>query len=301
MSLPDDAHDLAVRQYGAVARYQLRTWMRSSRIDGLVRRGHLVAIERGVYRVHAGAIPPEQAPMAAVLRTRNVRIAGPFLLGLYGAEGFSRADPFVVLVPPGRWPREVSFTVSRDPCPGQHDAVWERRLPAVTPTMACIDAAHPRYRIDDKRLRVAVDSLRWARRTTTKRLDLASAALPRHPGAGRIRRMLDDLTLISESEPERQFGALMDRLRPQPERQQPVAGYRVDFLWRSLRLVVEYDGEVHDRPDRRLADDKRDRDLEAAGYRVIRVRAADLQGPDRLLQRLRDTLHDRASELGISL
>jgi very-short-patch-repair endonuclease len=294
MYLPADAHHLAVRQYGAVARHQLCRWMTTKQIDGLVQRGHLVVIERGVYRAHAGAVPPEQAAMAAVLRVRQARIAGPFLLGLYGAEGFSRSDPFCVLVPHGTWPRGITFPISRDPCPGQHAALWESCLPAVTPTLACIDTAHPRYGIDDKALRIAIDSLRWARRTTTKRLSIASTTLPRHPGARRIRRMLDDLTLVSESEPERQFGTLVAGMRPRPKRQQEIAGYRVDFVWPRARVIVEYDGEVHDRPDRRQADARRDRDLEAAGYLIIRVRAADLRDPDTLLRHLQEIIQSRS-------
>jgi very-short-patch-repair endonuclease len=301
MKLPDEAQALAIRQYGVVARHQLRQWMTLPQIDGLVQRGYLVPIERGVYRVFASAIPPEQAAMAAILRTRPARLAGPFVLGLYGAEGFSRTNPFTVLVAPGRRPRKVGFRVSRDPCPDQHHATWDGVLPVVNPTLASIDGAHPHYRIGDKALRVAIDSLRWSRRTTTRQLDLVSAALPRHPGARRIRRMVDDLTLISESEPERQFGGLLDQLTPRPQRQVPIAGYRVDFAWPHLRVIVEYDGEVHDRPDRRQADAQRDRDLEAAGYLVVRVRAADLRDPDRLLRRLHHTMRARAAELGVTL
>ncbi len=102
--------------------------------------------------------------MAAALRTGSGRIAGPFLLGLHGAEGFSRDDPFVVLLQPGRWPRGVDFRVSRDPCPGRHHALWDGGLPTATPTLGLVDLAHPRRGITDRRLRIAADSLRWTGR-----------------------------------------------------------------------------------------------------------------------------------------
>ncbi len=151
MRLPDEAAELAAGQYGAIARFQLLRWMTAGEVDGFVRRGWLVVIERGVYRVRGSAIVPEQAAMAAVLRTRDARVSGPFVLGLYGAEGFSRDDPFVVLARPGRWPRNVGFTVSADPCRGRHDATWGAGLPTVTPTMCLVDAAHPRRRLGERR------------------------------------------------------------------------------------------------------------------------------------------------------
>jgi len=44
-----------------------------------------------------------------------------------------------------------------------------------------------------------------------------------------------------------------------------------DLLAPEVRLVVEVDGGVHD--GRRRADERRDRALERAGYRVVRVQA----------------------------
>ena len=54
---------------------------------------------------------------------------------------------------------------------------------------------------------------------------------------------------------------------------------RVDFLWREARVVVEYEGDQH-RTDRRQwqSDIQRTRLLEALGWRVMRMTAADLFG-----------------------
>jgi Protein of unknown function (DUF559) len=72
---------------------------------------------------------------------------------------------------------------------------------------------------------------------------------------------------------------------PEPELNAEVLGEdgqfvaRVDFLWTEARVVVEYEGDHH-RTDRRQwqNDIARTRMLEALGYRVIRVTAADLSG-----------------------
>lgn len=47
----------------------------------------------------------------------------------------------------------------------------------------------------------------------------------------------------------------------------------VDFCCLSARLVVELDGPYHHEPARKRADARRDRRLERAGYRVVRVSA----------------------------
>ena len=55
-------------------------------------------------------------------------------------------------------------------------------------------------------------------------------------------------------------------------RQVPVLGrYIVDLLVPSLKLVVEVDGGYHE--ERQRQDERRDRALERAGYRVVRVPA----------------------------
>ncbi len=55
-------------------------------------------------------------------------------------------------------------------------------------------------------------------------------------------------------------------------RQVPLLGrYIADLLAAQVKLVVEVDGEYHARRGR--ADERRDRALAAAGYRVLRVQA----------------------------
>ena len=67
---------------------------------------------------------------------------------------------------------------------------------------------------------------------------------------------------------------------PRPEINARLAGYEVDFLWRTQRLVVEVDGfRFH---GHRLAFE-RDREMQqaltAAGYRVSRITWRQLDGP----------------------
>ena len=55
------------------------------------------------------------------------------------------------------------------------------------------------------------------------------------------------------------------------KRHVPIAGYIVDLLAPSAKLVVEIDGGYHER--RRAADARRDRVLQRLGYSVLRLEA----------------------------
>ncbi len=294
--LPPRIQRLAEHQFGAVSRQQLLTaGLGAGQVDGLVRRGDLVSLRWGVYRVAGGAVPAEQEPMAAVLRTRGSRVTGPFVAALFGAEGFSRDDPFVLCTPTGRRPRSTAFPVRVDPVPGGHAAMWGG-LPITTPTVAAIDLAHPSRGVSDRALRTAVDTLRWGGHTSTERLSACARELVRDPGARRIRRLLGDGSLVAESGGERRLGAVVDQISPAPRRQVEVLSYRLDYLWPSVRLDLEYDGEVHARPDRRARDRRRDAALTEAGYEVLRVRATDLRAPESLRARILDVLRTRARQ-----
>ena len=54
-------------------------------------------------------------------------------------------------------------------------------------------------------------------------------------------------------------------------RQHPIGPYIVDFVCLERRLVVEVDGGHHTEDDQMAYDARRDRWLEAEGYRVMRI------------------------------
>ena len=59
-------------------------------------------------------------------------------------------------------------------------------------------------------------------------------------------------------------------------RQHPIGPYVVDFFAGESRLVIEVDGEAHNRADRPLRDEMRDSYLREQSYRVLRIAAADV-------------------------
>jgi very-short-patch-repair endonuclease len=64
-------------------------------------------------------------------------------------------------------------------------------------------------------------------------------------------------------------------------KQHPIDPYVADFYCGAARLVVEIDGEAHDRGDRPRRDDVRTAFLQERGYEVLRIIAQDvLKDPD---------------------
>lgn len=277
---------LMERQAGLITRPQaLSCGHEPGEIDGQVRRGYLVKVLCGTYRVAGGGRPAQQWAHACVLRCRpHARLTGEVVLGLLGVEGFSTDDPVEVLVPPGRRVTGVTFLVSEDLAPGFMVAVV-CDIPAVTATRALVEVAG---RITGKRLRVAIQSARWLGLTDLARLRRCALGLLPHPGAGRILALLDAGVLDPESEGECELAALLLSVEPAPELQVRVTrGRRVDFCYPDVPLIIEYLGERdHSGVDARAADLSRDRGLRRAGYHIIYVTKRDLRDPDGLLARV---------------
>jgi len=103
---------------------------------------------------------------------------------------------------------------------------------------------------------------------------------PKHRGAPLLRQLLNDegAPAFTRSEAEEKLLDITRTARlPRPELNVNVLGHQVDFLWRSARVVVEVDGYAFHASARSFAADRRrDAELTAAGYRVLRFTWADV-------------------------
>ena len=95
------------------------------------------------------------------------------------------------------------------------------------------------------------------------------------PNVDRARVLRKSMTL-----PE---GVLWQALRTRPgglrfRRQHPIGGYVVDFACLSARLLIEVDGDVHSYGVVAAVDRLRQSDLEATGFRFLRISARDVLG-----------------------
>jgi very-short-patch-repair endonuclease len=59
-------------------------------------------------------------------------------------------------------------------------------------------------------------------------------------------------------------------------REHPILGYFADFACIEAKLVIELDGLSHDEETSALRDEHREREIEAAGWQVIRFRNPDV-------------------------
>ena len=145
-----------------------------------------------------------------------------------------------------------------------------RSIPVTSPALTLIDLATS---LPDSHLLAAVTEADKLELIDPERLREELDHCPRHAGVARLRRLLDRQTYrMTDSELERRFLPLARRAGLSlPETGASVCGYRVDFHWPDLGLVVETDGlRYHRTPAQQAKDRRRDQTLVAAGLTVVR-------------------------------
>jgi very-short-patch-repair endonuclease len=160
---------------------------------------------------------------------------------------------------------------------GRRDRAVHDRIPVTSPALTLIDLA-TQLRVGP--LEAAVNEADKLDRIDPETL---RAELDRYrglAGVGTLRRLLDQRTFrLTDSELERLFLRLVRRAGlPQPLTQQRVNGFRVDFYWPDLGLVVETDGlRYHRTPSQQARDRLRDQAHVAAGFIVLRFTHAQIR------------------------
>ena len=163
----------------------------------------------------------------------------------------------------------VHVTTQLDPVDVRH----RHGLPVTAPARTIIDAAPG---LADRDLRWLVEELLVRRLVTLEDLAATVARHPRRSGTGRLRRILaHELAspAFTRSEAERR---LLDLIRdaglPEPRVNRRVAGFEVDLHWPGARVVVEVDGfGFHGSRTAFERDRRRDAELQARGWRVVRL------------------------------
>jgi very-short-patch-repair endonuclease len=262
---------LARRQHGVISWGQLARHGMSARwVDHRVARGWLRRLHRGVYLV--GPLDgPYSRFMAATLA------AGPgALLSHYAAAVLDG------LRPPADGPIDVTVSGRRARSrPGLRihrshihpaDATRRHGIPVTTPARTLLDLAATAP-TNDLDLDLALNEAQIQRRVSSHSLDEQFSRYPRHRGTAALRKALRTEPRLTRSEAER---LMLDLVReaglPTPEANVRIAGYEVDLLWRERKLIAEIDGYAfHSMRSSFERDRRRDQELVAAGYRVIRV------------------------------
>ncbi|MFA4851060.1 MAG: endonuclease domain-containing protein [Bacteroidales bacterium] len=76
-------------------------------------------------------------------------------------------------------------------------------------------------------------------------------------------------------------------------RQRPVLQYIADFMCKELRLIIEVDGSSHHYDETYIKDLKRQKDLEDAGFKVIRFTDEEvLKNMNNVIARLENVIEE---------
>ncbi len=302
--------EIAGRQRGTISRAQLLAIDVTRR--GIERRladGRLHRLFLGVFLV-GHAVPPLLARETAALIAcgsgcfLSHRTAGAIwaLDAPPGTAAPLRGRPAAALPATPRNPL-VDVTSTRSGPRGQRglrvhrvqrldaaDSRMRHGLPLTAPARTLLDLASV---LSAQELADTVERARVLRLVTGAHIRTAMQRTPGRRGAPALRRLLVDEPTMTRSKAERRLLTLVARAGlPRPATNVPLHGHEVDLLWRAQRLVVEVDGYAyHAHREAFERDRRRDAELQAAGYRVIRVtwrRMAD--EPEALLVTLAQAL-----------
>ncbi len=255
------------------------------------------------------------APDDADARERVLRMCRSYLTVAPVNATFSHATAAVIYgMPVPRWLRdrpEIDVTVPRlADQPRGKNVIGHRIDLAATHTVAGVPLMTPEETwvrlasvlgLDD--LIVAGDFLVRRKRpfSSLERITFELSRLQRIRGSRLARCAAEEIRAGTDSPPETRLRLVIVRAGL-PE---PVIGFRVhddgyfvgtpDLAYPEHRIALEYEGDGHRTSVKVFRDDIARRELfEDAGWRVIRVTAADLQDPRQLISRIHRALAARS-------
>jgi hypothetical protein len=260
-----------------------------------LRDGPYVRVLRGVYA--DPSLPRDhllRCRAAALLMPERAALGGRSAAALLGAPAPNYIDPVTVVVPAGeQWRGPAGVRVHRAPLAREdvienEDGVRHTTAIRTAWDVGALERTATAVGVLDAMLRNGV-------------LDIAHLQPTLRTGAGRwgarrVRAAFELVDARSESPPEswvRVACVLGGLPSPVPQYEVIESGTwlgRVDLAWPEARLIVEYEGEYHFEGLQIARDDDRYRRLEAAGWRVIRLSAADLRDLEAVVRRIQKEL-----------
>jgi very-short-patch-repair endonuclease len=274
---------LAEKQHGVVSRRQLLNlgWHPAA-IKHRIAKGRLHSVRRGVYAVGRPELTVYGHWMATVL------LCGPeaFLshrsaAAIWGIRrsprGSGRPDWIDVTVPAHRRPGGTGIRVHRVRHLPDADRSQREGIPVTSPVRTLIDLA---VQLNPSEVEAAVNQADKLDLVNPEALRREIGKRPGHRGVAVMRGLLDGRTFsLTDSELERRFLRLVHRAGlPTPLTQQRLNGFRVDFYWPELGIVIETDGlRYHRTPTQQGKDRVRDQAHTAAGLITIRFTHAQVR------------------------
>lgn len=266
---------LAHGQHGLVTRVQLRVLgLDSGHVAYRLSCGRLHRVHRGVYAVGWRPTTMESRFLAAVLACgHGGLLSHAAAAALWRLRRYLHQAPVDVLLPRQIRPR-AGIRPHRTDDLHESDVARHWGIPVTNPVRTLLDLATV---LAAHELRRAVGQAQVERLARHEHIRAELERRPGHPGAARLAAVTEDGPLLTRSELEDAFVALLDRHglpRPLLNHDLRLGGRRteVDAFWPRHRAVVELDGaRFHDPPARRRADAAKQARIEAAGLRVLRL------------------------------
>jgi very-short-patch-repair endonuclease len=270
---------LAERQHGVVTRQQmLGLGFSPDAIKHRVAKRRLHSVWRGVFAVGRPQLTVHGRWMAAVLS------CGPeAALSHRSAAALWQIAPQLpgsieVSVPARVARRRTGIVAHRRAALTRTDLTRHHAIPVTSPICTLIDIA---ARLDRAQLEAAINEADKRDLTDPEALRAAlDDVVTARPGTAALRRTLDLRTFtLTDSELERRFLPLARRAGlPKPETGRRLNGFKVDFYWPELNLVVETDGlRYHRTPAEQARDRLRDQAHAAAGVTPLRFTHAQIE------------------------
>ena len=274
---------LAARQFWVVERGQLLArGVSRDAIKHRLARGWLVPLYRRVYLVSHSVLPPLAREMAAVLSV------GPH--SAISHESSASIDDLVdydgpvhVTLSQGDR-RPPGIVVHRSPLTRKEVRYIQGVLPVTRPARTIADLAATRTPDELERILNEAE----VKRLVTRRQLAPYTHTPRR-GAHTLATLLTREPAWTQSEAEEELRNLIRRANlPTPAYNKRIGRWRPDVVFEEARLVVEVDGfRSHGTRAQFERDRRKDADLLAAGYRVLRVTWIQLKHePEAVLVRM---------------
>ncbi len=204
-------------------------------------------------------------------------------------------SPVQLSVASGRIRPRVGLTVHRRRPLSQADVRVCRNLPVTSPARTIVDLAGV---LDGHELEAALALAIRRALVTPQEVTDALARAPKSKGAATVKELLAQGPgpTLTRSKYERKLIQLLKRADlPMPVINSKAEGHEVDLLWPEQRLIVEFDGFAYHSDRSAFEQDRlRDQRLVAAGYRVIRITARQLNHtPEAVVARIAAALVHR--------
>jgi very-short-patch-repair endonuclease len=258
--------------------WQLRELGFSAReVERRTGNGRLHRIERGVYAVGRRELTRRGRWMAAVLGGGPRAVLSHSSAAALWGIAAQQANQVDISIPSSSGQRRPGIQIHRRPHLPKTDLTIRDGIPVTKPVRTLIDIAR---RLDPPRLERAVNEADRLDLVDSEALFEALDDYTGQPGVGPLRELLGERTFrLTDSELERRFLCLVAEARvPAPVTGMRLNGFKVDFYWPHLALVVETDGlRYHRTPAQQARDRLRDQAHTAAGMTPLRFTHAQVR------------------------